>query len=153
MARWKVILGTENGRHAYLRIHTAPTVRFVTHKTIFAARATLQTPLRRLLEEAAIATPRRRTGATKDFVNNRRDSRKDLPRRLKISDRETSLTRFEIVARRNIGERGKTNTEGEEEREAGLDTSKRVHPDLELGAPPNTPLGTSSDSKRELFES
>lgn len=86
-------------------------------------------------------------------VNNRRDSRKDLPRRLKIGDRETSLTRFEIVARRNIGERGKTNTEGEEEREAGLDTSKRVHPDLELGAPPNTPLGTSSDSKRELFES
>lgn len=147
MARWKVILGTENGRHAYLRIHTAPTVRFVTHKTIFAARATLQTPLRRLLEEAAIATPRRRTDATKDFALRQQSagfSQRSSAKILKIGDQETSLTRFEIVARRNIGERGKTNTEGKEEREAGLDTSKRVHPDLELGAPPNTPLGTSS---------
>jgi len=34
----------------------------------------------------------------------------------------------------------------------GLDTSKRVHPDLELVAPPNTLLETPSNSKRELFE-
>jgi len=40
----------ENGRRAYLRIHTPAsggTARFVTRQTIFTARATLQTPLRR----------------------------------------------------------------------------------------------------------
>lgn len=87
------------------------------------------------------------------LASDRQDSCKRLlPRRSKIRDRETSLTRLEIIARRNIGKRGKTDIEGEEEREAGLDTSKRVHPDLELGAPSNTLLGTPSNSKRELFE-
>lgn len=86
------------------------------------------------------------------LANDRQDSRKDLPRKSKISDRETSLTRFQDQRQaQHRGERGKTNIEGEVEREAGLDTSKRVHPDLELGAP-NTPLGTPSDSERELFE-
>lgn len=64
LARWRAILGTENGRRAYLRIHMVPTtttttttVCFVTHKTIFTA--TLQTPLRRVFfhAEVAIASP------------------------------------------------------------------------------------------------
>lgn len=134
-------------------------MRFVTHKTIFAARATLQTSLRRVsLRKQRSATPDAHLATVPDNkgLYTRQQStgfcqRSSTKIENRVSDRETSLRRFEIIASRNIGERRGTNIEGKE-REVGLDTSKRVHPDLELGASPNTPLGTPSDSKRELFE-
>lgn len=154
MARWKVILGIENGRRAYLRIHTPrqPTVRFVTHKTIFAAPATLQTPLRLIhLAGPLIATQSdvQHLGTLKEH----RAGNKELVR-AESTGGHSATTLAEIESINARGERKTiavlTRDARRADRSVGTWTLlKEYHPNLELRAP-NPPLRTLHSS-REFY--